>query len=271
MGARRRVGCRGRRVVAGDGLVGGHEAHLLRLLVVGELLAELHPHRRPQRPGQHVGRQHLLGGLGGAAVLGGVGLHVGIAYRAADLGVDAHHLGPLAVREGDAVALQHLLGHHLGDGGDDGLHLVALEARARLDAVGQVVVRKVGSNHCLSVEAVASCHVARGCVLAATPFVLCHNVICFKLDVYVYCRFYPGFLVRNTRVFLVRNPGVSWVKTPGVSESKPRVRFIYSHRSLFRRARGLSDASECPDSPRSILSSPARWCRRWWFGSCPCP
>ena len=102
---------------------------------------------------------------------------------------------------------------------------VALEARARLDAVGQVVVassssaaeaRQVGSNHCLSVEAVASCHVACGCVLAATPFVLCHNVICFRLDVYVYCRFYPWFLVRNTRVFLVRIPGVFGVKTPGI-------------------------------------------------------
>ena len=25
------------------------------------------------------------------------------------------------------------------------------------------------------------------------------------------------------------------------------------------------------DPERGAFSSPARWCRRWWFGSCPCP
>ena len=70
---------------------------------------------------------------------------------------------------------------------------------------------------------------------------------------------YLGFPDKKPRGFVGKNPGYSWVKTLGVSEWKPRVRFIYSHRSLFRRARGLSDESEWPDSPRSILSSTAQW------------
>jgi len=44
---------------------------------------------------------------------------------------------------------------------------------------------------------------------------------------------YPGFPGKKPRGFCGKNPGYSWVKTPGVSGRKPRVRFIYSHRSLF--------------------------------------